>query len=293
MFLFFPDIEYDCQNTFLVIFVEDTLPAAHKKYIRFLDANTTTKKNLLRSRTVTLADGFDRQQKFLESERFFDFLQSLLPVDYALLIQRDPATRARDRYGISHYHVRIDWPIAEAAEDMARNLRYISKHLYEKGDKYAEDIQKKFFEYYGQPDMAGGRRTAALVAYQYLIRLPCITTVYAGSSESRALIRISESGVSRAVLMQLSREEARQVAAEHHMPYGTFKKHYLVAPRKNGGVCIFEAAYAPTAPARPPEDGKLRDIKPDLNWLTVSNQQILPRPGDLRFPPLPYNAIYS
>ena len=48
-----PDIEYDCQNTFLVIFTEDTLPAVHKKYIRFFDTTRTTKKNLLRSRTVS------------------------------------------------------------------------------------------------------------------------------------------------------------------------------------------------------------------------------------------------
>ena len=76
--------------------------------------------------------------------------------------------------------MRVDWPIADAAEDLASSLRYISKELYEKGDKYAEDIQKKFFEYYCLPVMVGGRRTAAIVASQYLKRLSCITTVYAG-----------------------------------------------------------------------------------------------------------------
>jgi hypothetical protein len=132
-----------------------------------------------------------------------------------------------------------------------------------------------------------------LVAYQYLIRIPCITTVYAGSSESRSLIRISETGVSRAVLMRVSKNEARQIAAEHHMPLGTFKKHYMIANQRSSGVCIFEAAYSHTAPARMPEDGKLRELKPDLSWLTVSNQQILPKPGVMRYPPLPHNAIYS
>ena len=34
--------------------------------------------------------------------------------------------------------------------------------------------------------MVGGRRTAAIVAAQYLKRIPCISTVYVGSSESRA-----------------------------------------------------------------------------------------------------------
>ena len=91
-----------------------------------------------------------------------------------LLIQRDPTTRSANRYSLTHYHVRIDWPIADAAEDLAQSLRYISKDLYEKGDKYAELAQRKLFEYYGMPVMVGGRRTAAMVAAQYLKRIPCI-----------------------------------------------------------------------------------------------------------------------
>ena len=62
-----------------------------------------------------------------------NFIKELLPVDYALLIQRDTAGISKNRYGLSHFHVRIDWPIADAAEDMAQSLRYISKDLYEKG----------------------------------------------------------------------------------------------------------------------------------------------------------------
>lgn len=141
-----PKKEYEAQNSFLVIFLEDSIPPEHKKYIRFFDSNRATKTNLLRSITLPMDSDFDRTQKYLESARFFDVFDELLPVDYALLIQRDPARQmTKNRYGISHFHVRIDWPITEAAEDMARNLRYISKDLYEKGDKYAEDIQKKFF----------------------------------------------------------------------------------------------------------------------------------------------------
>ncbi len=207
-----PDVEYETQNSFLVIFIEDTIPAAHKKYIRFFDVNKTIKTNLLTSKSLTLSDKFDRNQKYLDSAHFFNFLRALLPVDYALLIQRDPASKTKDRYDLSHFHVRIDWPIAEAAEDLAKSLRYISKDLYEKGDTYAEDVQKKFFGYYGLPVMSGGRRTAAIVAAQYLKKIPCITTVYAGSSESRALIRISERGTSKSVLMKFTDTEINRIA---------------------------------------------------------------------------------
>jgi len=288
-----PDVEYECQNTFLVIFIEDCLPNAHKKYFRFFDVNRTTKTNLLKSKTLPLTNKFDRQQKHLESVHFFDFLKVLLPIDYALLIQRDPVSKARNRYSLTHFHVKVDWPIANAAEDLGRNLRYISKDIYEKGDKYAEDVQKKFFEYFGLPMMAGGRRTAAIVAAQYLKRIPCISTIYAGSSESRALIRISERGVSKAILMQVSPAEVAHLTEENNILPRTFKKNYVIAQQGKNCICMFQATYAYNSQSRPPEDGKLRDIKPDLSWLTVGGQHILPKPGVWKFPPLPLNIIYS
>jgi hypothetical protein len=288
-----PSEEYECQNTFLVIFVEETIPAAHKKYIRFFNVNKTTKTNLLHAKALPLLETFDRNQKYLEAVHFYDFLKVLLPVDYALLIQRDPASRAKNRYNLSHFHVRVDWPIAEAAEDLAQSLRYISKDLYEKGDKYAEIVQRKLFEYYGMPVMVGGRRTAAMVAAQYLKKVPCISTVYAGSSESRALIRISERGVSKSILVRLTNDEMQQVAEVNDLSLRTFKKNYCVGKKGRKGICIFQATYGLTNYARPPDDGKLREINPDVNWLTVADQHFLPKPGVGKYPPLPINLIYT
>ena len=288
-----PGQEYDCHNAFLVIFIEDSLPAIHKKYIRFFDVTKTTKTNLIQGGVLSLENPFDRSWKSIESARFYDLMKELLPVDYALLIQRDPACHMRNHYILSHFHVRIDWPIAEAAEDLARSLRYISKDLYEKGEKYAEDLQKKFFEYYGVPLMVGGRRTAAIVAAQYLKRLPCVNTVYVGSSESRSLIRISERGTSKAVLIKLSDAEIEQIAAAHTMAPRTFRKNYVLIHRGKANLCIFQVSYAYTDHARPPEDGRLRELKPDLNWLSVSSQNLLPKPGVWKYPPLPLNFIYG
>jgi hypothetical protein len=288
-----PAVEYECQNAFLVIFLEDSLPAIHKKYIRFFQTNKTIKANLLRYETLPLSGKFDRTQKYLESTHFNDLMEILLPVDYALLIQRDAASKKKDRFNLSHFHVKIDWPIADAAEDLAISLRYISKDLYERGDKYAEDIQKKFFEYHCLPSEVGGRRTAAIVAAQYLKKIPCISTVYAGSSESRSLIRISERGVSKSILMTLSADEMAQIAETNNMTLRTFKKNYVVTGTQNQGVCIFQATYSFTNHGRPPDDGKLRDIKPDLNWLTVGGQHILPKPGVWKYPPISLNFIYT
>jgi len=288
-----PDQEYESQNAFLIIFVEDIVPSDHKKYIRYFDVNKTTKSNLMKLKTLTLSQKFDRNWKYLESIHFRNFIRSLLPVDYALLIQRDPAGIAKGRYSLSHFHVRIDWPIADAAEDLGQSLRYISKDLYEKGDKYAEDIQKKFFEFYGLPVMAGGRRTAAIVAAQYMKKIPGITTVYAGSSEARSLIRISERGVSKAVLMKFPVNDIEQIIENNGIAPQSFKKNYVVDHLKEEVVCIFQATYARTYHSRPPEDSKLREINPDVYWLAVGEQHILPRPGVWKYPPLPINIIYT
>jgi len=288
-----PDVEYEVHNRFLVIFVEDFIPAAYKKYVRFFDENKATKENLLRSGTVQLSTKYYRNIKFFESSRFFDFLEGLLRVDYALLIQRDPTIKAKNRYNLSHFHVRIDWPIADAAEDLARELRYISKDLYENGEGYAEELQKKFFEYYGLPSTCGGRRTAAVIAAQFLKRLPCISTVYVCSSESRALYRISERGISKYILMKIPDADIVNIARTNDMRLKTFRKNYLVADQDDGPIVIFQATYGRTTHAKIPEDGKLRDLNFDYFWMTVISQHVLPKPGVFDKRPLPYSIIYT
>ena len=141
--------------------------------------------------------------------------------------------------------------------------------------------------------MAGGRRTAAIVAAQYMKKIPGITTVYVGSSETRSLIRISERGVSKTVLMKFSPKEIEQIADTNGLSTQTFKKNYVIAREKKDCVCIFQATYARTSHSRPSEDGKLRDIKTDLYWLTVGEQHLLPKPNIWKYPPLPINIIYT
>lgn len=286
-----PSTEFKAQNSFLIIFSENHLDAKHKKYIRYFDVNKTIKENLTKHHYLPNLENFHRNVKYFETDDFFSFLKSLLPLDYALLIQRNRQTKIR--YSLTHFHVRIDWPIAEASEELARDLRYISKDLYEKGDKYAEDFQKKFFEYYSVPVMAGGRRTAAIVAAQYFRKLGGITTIYVGSSESRSLLRIDERGVSNAVLVKLSGMEIKKIAKSALIGQNTFTKNYVIARDKKEFVCILKVNYDYTVHALPSEGGKLRELKPDTNWLTVASEHILPKPSVTKYAPIPYKMIYS
>lgn len=288
-----PDVEYEAHHHFLLIFVEDFVDSAYKKYIRFFDDNKVTKENLMRFGTVQFSKKYFRNIKFFESSRFSDLLKGLLPVDYALLIQRDSGIKSRNRYSLSHFRVRIDFPISDAAEDLARDLRYISKDLYEKGEAYAEEIQKKLFEYYALPTASGGRRTAAVVAAQFLRRVASISTVYVASCESRALYRISERGVSKYILMKLTDTDIQDIALAHNMEAATVKKNYVIAEADGGGIVIFQATYERTSHGRFPEDAKLRDLNSEYFWMTVINQSILPKPGTWDKSPLPHSFIYT
>ncbi len=151
--------------------------------------------------------------------------------------------KARYRFGLSHFHVRIDWPVAYAAEDLGRYLKYISKNLYEKGERSGEILQQKLYEYYGFHHTVGGRRTAGLVAAQYLARFDFISTVYVSSAESRTLIRTSEQGVSKYVLIKLSNQEIKELAHTVKLKQQDFLDSYLIDKTPDYGVGIFLVSY--------------------------------------------------
>lgn len=286
-----PSEEFDAQNSFLIIFSEDYIDKKHKKYIRYFDGNKTTKTNLLRHKYFPDVENYNRNLKFFETGEFFSLLRSLLPVDYALLIQRNQRTKVQ--YALTHFHVRVDWPIADASEDLAKQLRYISKDLYEKGDKYAENMQKKLFEYYGVPLMSGGRRTAAIVAAQYFKQMGGITTIYVSSSESRNLLRIDEKGISKSVLVKLDSDQVKHLASLIDIKQNSFTKNYVVARERKDYVCILNVRYDYTSHALPSEGGRLRELNYDTNWLTVSEEHILPKPAVTKYAPIPYKMVYA
>jgi hypothetical protein len=279
-------------NRFLVLFCEGTIPRAYKKYIRFFDTNKVTKEAIAELTTIQLHKRYTKNLRYFDNLCFEQLVIDLLPVDYSLLIQRDPSIKRKNRYALTHFHVKIDWPIDDATEEMAHQLRYISKELYENGEKYAQDLHKKLFERYGFHHTVGGRRTAAVVAAQFLKKMEFISTVYVASSESRTLIRISERGVSKFVLLRLSLEEISGLSHENHIEFNTFVKRYLVEFREDYGVGILHVAYQNTSPSKPPEDGRLRRLQPDYQWLTVNNQLLIPLPGNPGVYPIPYSTIY-
>jgi hypothetical protein len=285
--------EYPEQLHFIVIFSEDVLKPESKIHIRSFDSNKVTKENLALQGAFDLRQVFHQRMRYFDDGGFLTLLRSLLQQDFALLIQRDPTVKSRYRFAISHFHVKIDWPVASAAEDLGKYLRYLSKDLFEKGEKVAEILQQKLYEYYAFHHTVGGRRTAGLVASQYMARSDFISTVYTASSESRTLIRNSEQGISKYVLIRLSKQDMKDLAQTVKMDEERFASSYLIDTTPDYGVGIFLVTYKHNEHSMPPLDGKLRELNPDYQWLNVNLQLLVPPPasGDAR--PVHCSRVYT
>ncbi len=278
--------ESELFNTFIVIFCEGSISPELKNYIRFFPENKVIKKNIEYLANFSLYKRFNQNMKYFEKPAFFDFLESLLNIDYALLIQQDPTLKKKNRYALTHFHVKIDWPIADAAEDLAKYLKYIQNNLYEHGDKEARILQNKLFEYYGCHHSVGGRRTAGLIAAQLLRKMNFISTVFVSSSESRSMMKYSERGVSKFFLTQFDEDRINLFAEKGKISPERIKEFYLY-PTKDSFIGVSEAIYRYTSHGKPPESGKLRRVKPAYNWLRLSAEYLHPHYNRLDIDPIP------
>ena len=285
--------EFSMQNHFFIIFCEGTVPSVHKKYLRFFDSNKVTKESIEKLPYITLNKKYTSNLRYFNNPGFVDFVNDIKPVDYALLIQNDPSIKKENRYLMTHFHVKVDWPIDEATEEMALGLRYIGKELYERGEKYAESLHHKLFENYGFHHSVGGRRTAAVVAAQFLKKMNFISTVYVSSAEARTLTRISERGVSKCVLIRVPYSDIVQIAKEHGLKFDTLVDRYMVDMTDDYGVAILHVIYRNSAYSKPPESGKLQRLRPEYQWLNVHDQLLIPLPDQVDSYPIRYNTIYS
>ncbi len=279
-------------KTFIVIFCESPINPELRNYIRFFPENSAVKENLELLADFSLYKKFYHNLRYFDHPVFLDLVSELLDIDYALLIQPDPTIKKKNRYALTHFHVKIDWPIADAAEDLARWLRYIQNNLYENGDKEARILQNKLFEYYDCHYNVGGRRTAALIAAQLLKKLDLISTIFISSAESRSMVKYSERGVSKYFLIRLTNKQITALAGRECMDTELFKASYLY-PAMDYYVGISEAVYDHTLHSKPPEDGKIRKLNPAYSWLRLTDELLHPKPDSMQLRPVNYNWVYT
>lgn len=281
----------------LILAIDGQLPPECKKHIRFKDKGRVVRENLagLIARDPDLED-FELGWTLHGRSEFERLLKRLIWVDFGMLLQHDPRTTRRTRFALTHYRVRIDWPIEDAAESLARELRYVERHLYEHGENKAEQLESKLYERYGFHHTVGGRRTAAIVAGQYLRRLHARGKIgdfrlYVGSAEARTLTVISPGPVVRYALIRLSSEDLTQLAVDNDgsRPATT---HLLHRDTDQGGVGVLRVVYDLTEHARRSKALRPVDSLVSQPFLRVESQDLICR-HDTYAPDLPFNVVYT
>ncbi len=294
-----PSQEYELFNEAFVIFSEGTIPPEYRNHLRTRRSTKFTKDNLVgRVLDVELAD-FDSDDRNVTSPNFPNLLSRSLDLDSALVIQRDPTVTARGRYALTDGFVKVDFPVTDAAERLARHLRYVSKKITDTDipeevilgrTPVADRLEEKFFEYYGfHHATAGNRRTASAVAAQLLRVGDHMSTVYMASQEERAMTRICGSDLSKYALIRVPKKDVRAIEDK----YGVDMDDYTIDETKKGRVVLFQLAYSLTPSSTPPLEKKVREFDPSLRkkWRRIKHELILPKPGKTHLRPLPFPAV--
>mgnify|MGYP001313672652 CR=1 FL=1 len=106
------------------------------------------------------------------------------------------------------------------------------------------------------------------------------------------MVKYSERGVSKFFLIQLTNNQINALAAKEGMDVEKFKAAFLY-PALDYYVGISEAVYDYTQYSKPPEDGKIRRVKPAYNWLRLMDEFLHPRPESIGLRPINYSWVYT
>ncbi len=262
------DGDVPLHNHGLVIFYEDFLGPEHKIYLKFKDTNRVIKENLLADKLVDVefANGFSIPKAHFDSKNLETVIGKLSELDNGLLIQGNPRSKSHENYVLTHFGVKVDWPIALAAESLSQYLGYLKGDITLVADDLMETLEKKLFEFYGYFYNVGGRRTAGVVVAQYLKLLNSSFTVYVGSSEARSLTKMTDSGTMRYCLVQIPDEHLQEFKER----YKDFSSCYLI----EDNIAIFRIIYNSNEWSKPEEglkSGEIREITNNYiyyNWIT-------------------------
>lgn len=283
-------LEHPFQRAALVFLVDGMTPSSLTKHIRMRRRNQANASNLarlapeldahlMRSAALTPGDsGFD------------DLFTPLLSLDYALVVQRvEPV-----RFALTHMHVKIERLTDNAIRELAKSLGYIERRLFERGETYIEAIEAKFYEYYGFPPNASGRKSAAAMAARLLASRRLGFVVFAACQEDCRLTIIDDGDTidhvvlarvpSADVFSRLAERSADRYAVDREI--GMYDDHTVIVHR---------ARFRRTVSARPITSGD-SGRRPDADlglvrpWLELIGEDMLPCPG-LEAPAIPFPRL--
>ena len=267
-----PATEHGLQNTALLFLLDRTLPEGLDKHFRLRGSNRATWANIRRlAPDIDLSD-YKAAHGQVADPGFEELLPKLLLLDYALMVQRPHADPTEPCCELTHLHVKVERLTDNAIKQLGRKLGYVERRLFERGEDYVDALEAKFYEYYGFPPNASGRKSAAAMAAQLFAEHGLRFTVFAASQEDCRLCVLDQSD--RIIQYMLVQPDAPVRAALERRAgdLGRF------VARQDGGkpVFVLRVVFHRTTAAMPVQPGEKRDDD-DLQspWLAIEDMSIV------------------
>jgi hypothetical protein len=279
-------VEHRDQNTALMFLIDGILPTSLNKHFRLRTSNRVSWRNIQRLAPDLDLSNFKASHCRLDDAGFEQLLPHLIALDYALLAQQGDDT---DNLAMSHMHVKVERLTDTAIKELGKQLGYIERRLFERGEDYVEALESKFFEYFGFSANAAGRKSAAAMATQLLSDQDERFAVFvAGQEDCRLTILDQGPTIEQYLLIRptglaLERFQIAAMAAgvEDLAPYALNQD--VDSPAAMLYCLTLERTEAARPGARRHRDRDL--LKP---WLAIKDAAVLPRPGgngpDIPFP---------
>jgi hypothetical protein len=274
-------IEQRHQNTVLMFLIDGVLPRPLNEHFRLRTSNRVTWRNIQRLAPDLDLSDFKAAHCHLNDAGFEALLTRLLALDYALLAQQSDAG---DGVALSHMHVKLERLTDTAIKELGKQLGYIDRRLFERGEDYVEALEGKFFEYFGFAANAAGRKSAAAMAAQLLSAHSRRFTVFVAGQEDCRLTVLDQGPLIEQYLLirptglALQRFQLAAIAAGIQDLQDYALNKVATASSDSAFPMLYRLRLERTAAAKP---GGRRHRDRDLlkPWLRIKDAAVLARPG--------------
>ncbi|MEG3641144.1 hypothetical protein [Magnetococcus sp. PR-3] len=276
--------EYKLHNSALVVLLADTMPAKLRKHFRCRLGNRVVKKNIAAvAPDLPGLEDYDNAWRDVHHDGFSKLMRMLLPLDFALLVQLNDED---DRYQFTNFHVKIERLLDMALRTMGHHLNYLERGLYEQGETFIDQFERKFFEYFNYYHNAAGRRGASALAAQILAMDQQEATIFSTSQQDRRLTLLTtyndscDLKIEQYVLISLEPDEVKALKVWGKDAGLDIRNHYLVNPQSAHPIAVMRLTYQHTEAAQPSKDGKLRELNVRERWIRLTEEVIIPMHPD-------------
>jgi hypothetical protein len=270
-------VEHSLQNTALVFLLDRTLPRRLANHFRLRGSNRVSWANIKRIAPDLDLSDYKAQHCQVSDAAFDALLLKLAPLDYALMLERPQPEDGEVRpCQLTHMHVKVERLTDNAIKQTARRLGYIERRLFERGEDYVDALETKFFEYYGFPPNASGRKSAAAMAAQLFAEEGLRFTVFVASQEDCRLTVLDETDRITQYMLVKPNAAARAKLARAAEALGGLP-HFVARSERNMPVMMLRVVFHRTAAAMPRQPGAKRgDDELQAPWLEIEEVVIVP-----------------